>query len=171
MISAREQERHLVDLEFLQGTLQQGGIETELIQTSAEEPLSFLTGIFPEKYKSPEAIFKLVYIPADQLLEQVAMLQIYCYLDKSMDTQDMDAPKLIATINKFNMMGNFGIDEANSFFFRYVYAVPRFSVPNESAFLEVINLCFENFSRMARLTLQVSEGHISSDKAMSFFTE
>ena len=70
MISETEHYRHKVDLEFLETTLKNAGIPTSLILASDKNPVSFLNCIPDSIYTGPKAIIQLIFIPAEDILEE-----------------------------------------------------------------------------------------------------
>ena len=167
MVSETEIQRQLADLEFLKVSLDNAEVKAQLVQPSETYPLPFLVGELPTAYKGPSTSFQLMYIPAGEVLEENAMLQIHLYTENQLGEQSEEAKNLLEQFNMQTLMGHFGISEDRQLFYRYVYALPRFTVPNEAAFLEVIGLSFSTFTSFATLIVEVAAGNLTAQEAIA----
>lgn len=160
MISETEQKRQWIDLEFLQTTINNAGIKTQLIPASEEFPQPVLIGSMPDSYQGPEAEFQLTYLAIEGMLSEVTLLQIHLYLAKELKEEEINHKDLFYAMNTRSLLGYFGMEEGQ-LFFRYVFTNPRYNPPNEEVFMEALGLCFGNFGNFANLIAQLDQGEKS----------
>ena len=166
MISETEHQRHKVDLEFLKTTLENAAIQAELILASEKNPVSFISANLPFTYQGPKAAFQLIFIPAEGILEEVSLLQIYTYSEDKISEPNSELYEFLRLVNPRSLMGFFGIEDGEKrIFHRYVYSIPRFQVPNEKVFIETLELCIANFGNITSIIFDLANKKIPFQEA------
>lgn len=159
-----EDQRHLLDLQFLQELLKKRGIATNLYEKSAETPMSFLAVSLPAANEGTDVLIQLMYIPTSEALAETNLLQFFVENPEQIAMDNLDLRPLLAYLNLRTPLGYFGLTEQNVFY-RYVYSLGRFEVPNEANFVEILDLFTQTFSSFTPLVLRVLKGELSLEEA------
>ena len=162
MLSDLTRTRQIAELDYLQRCITELGLESELIESSAEVPLPTLIVATKKDHQQRDRIITLSYIPVDEDdLEHINLLQIYGALPFSLNsTYQPELEAVLMMLNTQTAIGSFGLYNTE-ISLRYVYAIDRHKLPAQAAFGEIIILLIYVQDMFGELIEQVNEGHLT----------
>lgn len=137
-----ELQRQQVDLTFLKETLDKVGIYGHLTPVSDESPLPFLSVQLGLNDQGDQAYIQMMYIPSAEIMDETNLLQFFAVIPEAGEgVTELPIPdSLFAALNRRTPLGYFGTDDHGQAFCRYVYALARYTPPEEQVFMEVIDM-------------------------------
>lgn len=167
MNTQMEDKRNILDLEFIEGLLNDQRIRTHLTEKSEQFALSFLTVELTDSPFAGAVYMQLMYIPSAEAFDETNLLQFFCYLPEELTAGSTDFTELLRFLNSRTPFGYFAFGEDGKLFYRYVYALPRFDVPRKALFLEVFDLFTKTFNAFGSVLQEFVQGDISLEEAKS----
>ncbi|MEM9836845.1 MAG: hypothetical protein AAF828_10105 [Bacteroidota bacterium] len=160
-----EQQRQLLDLQFLEGLLNDVGIPTRLTEQSDQYILSFLSVQLEVGSSAPNAILQLMYIPTAEVLRETNLLQFFAYLSDEVIESSGEINAFLAYLNTRTPVGYFALDAESKLFYRYVYPMARFKVPAKDHFMEIFDLFRQTFAAFGSTLCSLAAGKINYEAA------
>lgn len=160
MQDSAELSRQRLDLEFLGNLLADAGVPYHYTPDSEEYALPFLSLEAGVPEEPDVAYLQLMYIPTATLLDETNLLQFFTYLPEAGESTHAVPESLLRYLNTRTAIGYFGTDADNKLFYRYVYALPRFSPPGKTSFLEVLDVYTGSLSAFGAKLLALQRGEI-----------
>lgn len=160
-----EDQRQSVDLQFLQGVLNDHEIATHFAEKSEEYALSFLSVEVSKEIIPQDTYVQMMYIPSASVMDETNLLQFFAFLPEDLPQISDDVKTLISYLNTRTPYGYFAPDQEGKIFYRYVYALPRFDVPNKDVFIEVFNLFVGTLAFYGKAITQLAKGELSLEQA------
>ncbi|MGH1435003.1 MAG: hypothetical protein ACRBG0_11145 [Lewinella sp.] len=160
-----EENRQLLDLQYLEGIFKEHDINVLLIEKSEQSPLNYLIAPFPSAPDAPESSVQLIYIPTQDTLEETNLLQFFAYLSEEAVAKPESTNEFLHYLNLRTPIGYFGVTAEGGLFYRYVHALPRFQPPNKETFLDTFTMFSSTFVSFGPLILSVAQGKMDLEVA------
>ncbi len=138
------QQRHLIELSFLENIVNDLGLTTQLLERSDSVPLhTLLINLDPEAPATNPLQLAVTFYPvADDQLENTLLLQYYLPLPAQFAADGLDRVRAwLPELNNKTALGHFGLtDDAHQLHFRYVQALPVTTGLSREAVADVLLL-------------------------------
>lgn len=156
-----ESKRQVLDLEFLGNLLDEAGQKNQLMNLKEQPDVNFLLTPISET-----CVLQLMYIPVGNLINETNLLQFFGTFTPELPKEQADIRRFLEFINTRTPLGYFSISDDQRIFYRFVYAMPRFSVPKKETFLEVFDLYAKNMEAMTSILGEMIEGKFNFEQAL-----
>lgn len=164
-----EEQRQLLDLQYLHSSLMEKGRSGRLMEKSEEFPLSFILLPLMQDDGAVDGgkTLQLIYIPSAQTLEETNLLQYYAQLSEAPLRRGEELNQLLEYLNLRTPLGHFGVDHQGGAYYRYVLSLPRFSPPSGDLVIETIELFERTLQFFGGLISAVESGDMTFADAAS----
>lgn len=157
--------KYASELTFLQGFLEEEGIHSTLLDSSHGLELPVLVAV--HKQDGKERPVNFIFVPVDDELETLQLLQMYAQISLELDMRRLEAlEKLILVLNRTVGLGSFGIDPENQLYYKYIFPKPRYESWNRELILETIFLFMFLLERFSGVLEAVASGEMTGAEAV-----
>ncbi len=167
----RDSAMNTLDLIAVKNLLSEVGIDSHLIEQSEAMPLTTLIVAIDQDSQNRERTINFSFIPLpDDIFPNVKLLQLYFELPFIFEQNvQSNLETLLLSINLTLPLGNFGIREKKSIYFRYSHALPKYEVISQrkESLIDITKLTIYALDSQTELIEQVATGQKTLDQVMA----
>ena len=156
-------------LDIIDLYMQDYGYESQMIKKTLKLPIDLLISTIKNDIEGRERYMQFMHIPMETETgtKYIDLLQMYIKLPFDLNLEcGIDTAAFITNINSSLPLGNFGIAEDNSVYFRYVLPVSKSKILDKDEFKEIVDIFIDMVDMFGEIIEEVANGSKDMYEAM-----